>query len=364
MPGFSDLLALLEASVSGRSGREDRGSRYLVRAHEQFQALTGSEDLVVRALARPRAQWLDAATSPSQATVCGLSLRSGPDGLILRIPAQARDVGLDGLTAERILAGLTPTADVRELARFATGHLRLMMDWDALPDTIAQATVIGQADGRAFTLQAMALPIPTWDTWMLRLIMSGPGPFRFRPGLPFLGAFDPVAGRLDDAMPVPASDNSRVLLFGEPGLTLHVRLAADAPDWDRSRLGLDGTAARPALEVVADEVLILLQATPRISSSQVAFLVKTDDDLAGAACASSFWPDMPDPGMPATGIQIFSALFPFQARVSPAALDRIRELPVTVVVMVGLARRPPPPPGSPRVARRPAPGGPARRRRR
>ena len=336
MPGFSDLLALLEASGQLDLAEMTKDPGYLVRAHEQFQALTGSKDLVVRALARPRAQWLDAATSPSQATVCGLSLRSGPDGLILRIPAQARDIGLAGLTAERILAGLTPTADVRELARFATGHLRLMMDWDALPDTIAQATVIGQADGRAFTLQAVALPIPTWDTWMLRLIMPGPGPFRFRPGLPFLGAFDPAAGRLDDAMPVPASDNSRVLLFGESGLTLHVRLAADAPDWDRSRLGLDGTPMRPALEVVADEVLILLQATPRISSSQVAFLVKTDDDLAGAACASSFWPDMPDPGMPATGIQIFSALFPFQARVSPAALDRIRELPVSVVVMVGL----------------------------
>ena len=35
---------------------------YLARAHEQFQALTGSKDLVVRALARPRAQWLDAAS--------------------------------------------------------------------------------------------------------------------------------------------------------------------------------------------------------------------------------------------------------------------------------------------------------------
>ena len=245
-------------------------------------------------------------------------------------------MGWPGLTPERILADLTPTADVRELARFAASHLRLMMDWDALPDTIAQATVIGQAGGTAFTLQAVALPIPTWDTWMLRLITPGPGPFRFRPGLPFLGAFDPAAGRLDDAMPVPASDNSRVLLFGESGLTLHVRLAADALDWDKSRLGLDGTPVRPTLEVVADEVLMLLQATPRISSSQVAFLVKTDDDLAGAACASSFWPDMPDPGMPATGIQVFSALFPFQVRVSSAALDRIRELPVSVVVMVGL----------------------------
>ena len=336
MAGFSDLLALLEASGQLDLAELTEDPGYLTRAHAQFQALTGSEDLVVRALARPRARWLDAATSPSEATVCGLSLRHGPDSLILRIPAQARDLGLEGLVAEQVLVGLTPTADVRELARFATGHLRLMMDWDALPVTMAQATVTGQAGGTAFELQAVALPIPTWDTWMLRLTTSGPGPLRFRPGLPFLGAFDPATSRLDDALPMPAIDNSRVLLFGEPGLTMHVRLAADSPDWDESRLGLDGTPVQPALEVAAGEVFLLLQATPRISSSQVAFLVKTDDDVAGAACASSFWPDMPDPGMPATGIQIFSALFPFQARVSPAALDSIRELPVSVVVMVGL----------------------------
>ena len=336
MAGFSDLLALLEASGQLDLAELTEDPGYLTRAHAQFQALTGSEDLVVRALARPRARWLDAATSPSEATVCGLSLRNGPDSLILRIPAQARDLGLEGLAAEQVLASLTPTADVRELARFATGHLRLMMDWDALPTTMAQATVTGQAGGTPFELQAVALPIPTWDTWMLRLTTSGPGPLRFRPGLPFLGAFDPATSRLDDAMPMPAIDNSRVLLFGEPGLTMHVRLAADSPDWDESRLSLDGTPVQPALEVAAGEVFLLLQATPRISSSQVAFLVKTDDDVAGAACASSFWPDMPDPGMPATGIQIFSALFPFQARVSPAALDSIRELPVSVVVMVGL----------------------------
>jgi hypothetical protein len=336
MPGFGGLLGLLEASGQLDLAEMTEDPQYLARAHAQFQTLTDNEDLVVRALARPRARWLAAATSPSEATACGLSLRHGSDGLILRIPALARDVELGGLVAERILVGLTPTADVRELARFATGHLRLMMDWDPLPVTTAQATVTGQAGGTAFELQAAALPIPTWDTWLLRLTTSGSGPLRFRPGLPFLGEFDPASGRLDDAMPVSATDTSRVLLFGEQGLTLHVQLAADAPHWDESRLRLDGTATQPTLEVAASEVFLLLQATPRVSSSQVAFLVKADDDVAGAACASSFWPDMPDPGMPATGIQIFSALFPFQARVPSAALDRIRELPVTIVVMVGL----------------------------
>ncbi len=144
MPGFDDLLGLLEASLQVDLAEETEDAQYLARAHAQFQTLTRSEDLIIRALARPRARWLDAATSSSQATVCGLSLRHGPDGLILRIPAQARDVGLDGLILDRIRAVLTPTADVRELARFATGHLRLMMEWDALPTTIAQATMTGQ----------------------------------------------------------------------------------------------------------------------------------------------------------------------------------------------------------------------------
>ncbi|GAA4263582.1 CHAT domain-containing protein [Dactylosporangium darangshiense] len=333
--GLADLLALLQAALWVDLHDLTGEPRYLSGAHERYRALTGSTDAVVRALARPRARWLDAAVSAGQ-TVCGLSLRTGPDGLALRISAQARDVRLGGLVADTVEAGVIPTADLRDLARFASGHLRPMMDWDPLPTATARARVAGHQDGTPFELVAAALPVPTWDTWMLQLTTQGPEPLRLTPDLPYLGAFDTTAGRLDPATSAAAADHTRVLLFGRPGLTLHVLLPADLLDGGDERLRVHGPPDRPVLEVAAREVFLLLQATPRISAAQVAFLVKTGDPVAGAVCAGSFLADAPDPGMPATALQTFAPLFPFQARVPTEALDTLGSLPVTVLVMVGL----------------------------
>jgi hypothetical protein len=255
---------------------------------------------------------------------------------VLRIPAQGREVRLAGLVAERTAIRLLPTGDARELARFATAHLRPLLDWEPLPAAVASARSTGRARATSWNLEVVALPMPTWDSWMLRLTATGSTPIRLRPGLPFLGAFDPITGGVDPTLPGITSDHTRVLLFGGPGLTLHVLLPADLARRQRAGLRVSGAAADPEVEVAAGEAFLLLQATPRISASQVAFLVKTDSPVSAAACAASFWPDFPDPGMPATAVQVFSPLFPFDTRVADTTLAELDELAIAVTVMVGL----------------------------
>ena len=105
---------------------------------------------------------------------------------------------------------------------------------------------------------------------------------------------------------------------------------------DGKHVSVDGTFESPQIHLHCNSALLVLKATPRITSADVVYLVKGDRPEAAACCAASFDLTSPSLSFPAPMLHTFAPLFFFDGELPSTALTTIGELNPHEIVLIGL----------------------------
>jgi CHAT domain len=364
--GLAELRSILEALFRVdlyQMVTHDAGD--LQAAHQTFTSLSREGNMITRALARPRADWLEVQLEPDGTLVNGLFLGKLEGGIELRVPSQRRRLHFYGMQVQQI------GCEMRETSQIVTGsggnlaHLEPLLNWDDLPPTIVTGKLLGTVNsGERITIEATRLPIASWDTWMLDLESEYPGKVVLTFSLPYVGKYNLIDGTLDSAFPAMLDNSAHVLIFGHQGITLEVALPistadgqptarSDAPQVDDEELKageeseetnadvtIHGTLETPEIQINARRLICLLKMAPRIASADVGYFVKDNDSSGATCCAASFSLIAPSYSFPATALHSFAPLFFFENTISPSALHFINQLNLHEIVMVGIPDNP------------------------
>lgn len=327
----------------------------LERAHAIFLKLSRTGSPIARAMARPYLGWQDLQTSPDGVVVNGLFIGalSGDDhgrkGLEFRLTALRRNFHFWDIEVQKLDTISYDSSLIKEEAAMALVALEPVLHWQELPPSILVNKLVGTAGGSLLSLEALRLPVSSWNTWLLTVKIEWyreepvPIPLSF----PFVGVYDLATRQIDTAFPARLARSSQVLIFGEPGLTLEVALPPrqvhlGGPDdsHDMATIHVEGTRQDPILYLSSPRTVMVLKATPQLALADVCFFAKDDGTTSPLCCATSSSLAAPSSSLPVSALHHFAPLFFFSEEVDLAALDLINELNPRAMVIVGIPDSP------------------------
>ncbi|MEV6759842.1 CHAT domain-containing protein [Streptomyces sp. NPDC051105] len=316
-------LALVDAHAIGSAGEDQ-----LSLASRMLQNLGRSRSPLLRALALPYRLSHEFERRADGLLVNGLFVEPDDDRLSLVLPSLQRAVQITGLRIDELRCERRDVHHLRTVSLNSLRHLSPMVSWDDLPGEVLVARGTGTIGSTPVSFEAFRLPTGTWETWLVNLAHGGNGDTAIGLNMPYQGLYDPISGTLDTSATGNVTDDVHVLVFGEQGITIEV-----------------GVPFAEAGEVLAEdhglimrtrEIDLLIKSTPRIASSDAAFIVKDDGSTAASVCAASFTHATPSISFPANAVHTFSPLYYFRDRLDTGARSLLNEVRPREIVLVGV----------------------------
>lgn len=294
----------------------------------------------MRGIARLWLKWLDADASAKGCSAYGLYLGAGPDtSLELRFAGHRRSLMLRGVAPFSTEVRLVHKREALDRIGRAAAHLEPLLELDRVPEHFAVIHAVAVGNDIECEIEALRMPLPAWDTWLITIKSRRLGQLTLDVGLPYLGRYDPAAREFRHEFPAVLEGTFQVLTFGQRGLSLEV-LPPDEHEAGRRGGGVTGTRERPIVKVPAHGCRILVKAAPRVVSCEAALLVREEGPATALACAVTPPVSSPSRSLPGATVNAFAPLFFFRDVIEPGVAAFLERTELRSLVIVGLPDRP------------------------
>lgn len=324
----ADWARFLRAQLLLERDARQAGVGELAAAAAEFERLRRCADPILRAFARPYADWFSVSVSEDRVAVNGLAAGPKAGGLEVTLPAQGRSFVIGGLSEPAMTVLLREASWVKRESTSAIASRLPQFDWSSAPAVVP--VLAGTGRGGEVKLQIARLPATGWDVWVMHLATAPAAeadltfPFALR-GV--FSATDASAEKRDDG-PLGPGD---VAVMDAPGLAIEVSLDHDAADplAEVHRSGAD-TRLR-----VRGKVRIALRTAPAVIDAGISVLVRSDTAFAAACGAVSSSVVSPALGIPGELMRTHVQLLPYRDTADARLLQRVRDSSGRQVVLVG-----------------------------
>jgi len=340
LAGLADLAALARSSCHADLFREATADfADLHAALDGLRKCAVGGHPVVRGIARLSLKWLDADAESGGCSANGLYLGAGPDeSLELRFAGHRRSIILRGVKPFLTEVKLMHRRQAIDRIGRAVAHLEPLLEQDRIPEHFAMIEAVAVGRDIECDVQALRVPLPTWDTWLVTVTTRRPGKLALDIGLPYLGRYDPGQNEFRHAFPATIEAPFQTLTFGRRGLSVEV-LAADHEPAGRG-VRLRGRRKRPIVEVDGHGCRLLFKAAPRVVSCEAAVLVREEGSATALCCAVTPPVSSPARSLPGATVNAFAPLFFFRNVIEPGVTAFLERTEVRMLVIVGVPDRP------------------------
>ena len=168
------------------------------RSRAEFEQLRRSADPILRAFARPYADWFSVLLAEDGVAVNGLAVEPNPAGLEVILLAQGRSLKFGALTEPSMTLLLREASWVKRNSTGAIASRRCSSTGSGAPAVVP--VLAGTCCGGGAKFLIARLPGTGWDVWVMHLAVTTAS--EVRPQFPFalrgiFGATDARAGKRD-----------------------------------------------------------------------------------------------------------------------------------------------------------------------
>jgi len=223
----ADWTRFLYAQMRLERVRRQPNAGELAAAAAEFEQLRRSADPILRAFARPYADWFSVLLAEDRVAVNGLAVEPNPAGLEVILPAQGRSFVIGGLTEPSMTLLLREASWVKRNSTGAIASRLPQFDWSGAPAVVP--VLAGTCCGGGAKFLIARLPGTGWDVWVMHLAVTTASevdltfPFALR-GI--FGATDARAGKRDGG----TLGRGDVAVMDAAGLAVEVSIVRDEAD--------------------------------------------------------------------------------------------------------------------------------------
>ncbi len=304
------------------------------------QTLRRGPDPILRAFARPYADWYSVSRSGDRLSVNGFAVAPHPAGLEIVLPSQGRSFTIAGLDSPVAAVQLREASWVKRNSTVAVaGHLP-QFDWSGTPAAIP--VLVGTLSGGDATFLVARLPAAGWDVWVMHIAPARgvqpdlTFPFTLR-GIVSPGEAGESSGMRRQGGALARGD---VAVLDAPGLTIEISTddlpAGDDDSGDRAAgAEVNATTEGTRLRLTA-EVRVAVRTAPAVVDADLTVVVDSGDIFAGACAAALSTVVAPALGVPSTMMRAHVQLLPYLDVVDARLRAEIRDSSHRHVVLVGV----------------------------